>query len=145
MKLFLQTISIFIIVISSKNYASSDNSISVPVKSISHFQRSLDGNYVLNNGIPVIGEDEEYIFNTTFLNKNTAFVVIDPWTNMPDKQLNLINEKIIKKYILPLVEIAAKKGFSIYVFTNDCERLHISYSCFAPYEFYVLQKNNDVV
>ena len=53
--------------------------------------------------------------------KETAIIVIDPWSDAPFPELNERTEKHAKRFILPVVKLAVKSGIPVYIFTNNPE------------------------
>lgn len=68
-------------------------------------------------------------------------MLLDPWDNAPSKFLNNYYGRITKKYIEPLILEASKKGFTIYIFTNNCASIKpIPYSCGIPKTLLAIEK-----
>jgi hypothetical protein len=85
---------------------------------------------VLKEGLPVPSKNQHYIFSEKFLIDNTAFIVMDPWIDAPSDFLNNYFGRIIKRKIIPLVNLLRKCGFKIYTLTNNCKEIKPSpYSC----------------
>ncbi|MCW5589277.1 MAG: isochorismatase family protein [Legionellales bacterium] len=121
--------------------------IVVPVSVTSYFKLDQNGVLMLDNqDVPYAGKKNNYLFNTSLSNKDTAFFVVDPWDNMPSKFLNTYYGKITQNYILPLITAASAKGFHVYIFTNDCRVFKPkAYSCEISQKFHQLAYINSNV
>jgi len=65
--------------------------------------------------------DAWYEFNRTFSNADTAFLVMDPWADWADENLNGYFGKITEEFTLPLMEAAANNDFPVIIFTGNPE------------------------
>ena len=54
-----------------------------------------------------------------FTNKNTAIIVMDPWIDWADENLNGYFGKIVDDYLMPLIDKVAENGHPIIIFTNS--------------------------
>ncbi|WP_032112554.1 isochorismatase family protein [Candidatus Paracaedibacter symbiosus] len=79
--------------------------------------------------MPYESTNEDHLVKTTFAVSNSAFIVMDPWDNLPSKFLNEHFGKVMNQFLLPLIEKAAEKKFQVYVFTNNCKKCTSPYSC----------------
>ena len=69
-----------------------------------------------------IHEQNSYVRSAPFSNKDTLFVIMDPWIDMDSEFLNNRHKDIVKNQINPLIELLIDKNFEIVIFTNDCQR-----------------------
>ena len=134
----------YLAIINTKLFSSTDvnsntTTITLPVETISYFDRNQHGDYAQVNGVPFHGKKERYTFKTVLSSRDTALLVIDPWVNMPDTELNHSNQNIIDEYLIPLIIKASQHGFPVYVFTQDCKRMTKEYSCSVPQKISSLQ------
>jgi len=84
--------------------AYAQTSFTVPVTRLSYFELDEQGTLKLDeNRKPYPANEEKIINKQTFSSSNTAFLVIDPWEDMPSVQLNQYFSKITDKKILPLL------------------------------------------
>lgn len=116
--------------------------LTVPATRISFFQLDSKGQLQHDQkGLPFKSQNEMYTTDVSFSPSNTAFFVVDPWTNAPSNFLNQYYGKITQTYILPLIRKAIAWDFPVYIFTNRCEDIKPApYSCTIPKEFYAMVK-----
>ena len=89
----------------------SEFTISVDSYSRSYFK--LDSND--------LKKDERIYFNQFKISNNdTAFIIMDPWDNFTEDQLNNYYSLITNQKIIPLSKLLAKRGFPILILTNKC-------------------------
>lgn len=142
---------ILVILILSLNivYAQkNNNTIQVNVIYNSYYARTSLGGYKLRNGKPYHDESisEQYTTTASLSPLNTAFIVIDPWNNAPSSYLNQDANNILTNYLLPLVRAASQRGYSVYIFSNDCKAITPTpYSCGMAKSLQTLAKNNSNV
>ena len=72
--------------------------------------------------------------------EQTALIIMDPWDDMPDDNLNEIATEIICMKILPLAEAAARVGHPVYIMTNDPDT--VEYSKHLDIGLLQLERNN---
>jgi len=85
---------------------------------LSYFALDSSGNLKLQNSLPW-QQEGIYRFERTIYPYRTAIVIMDPWIDMASEHLNKYFGKIIKTYIIPLIECALSRGHPIILLTND--------------------------
>lgn len=90
----------------------------VQTRIYSYFSVNENGKLKLRNGLPYKSE-KEYILERTIQPKSTAVVVMDPWIDMADDDLNVFFGNIINTRIIPLVSAAVSREHPIIIITND--------------------------
>ncbi len=96
----------------------------VHAKRYSHWVLSDEGKYIHVTESLLAVKDAWYSFEEEISIKNTAFVIMDPWIDWPDENLNLYYGSITEKKLLPLIKKAAKAGHPVLILTEAPPRPH---------------------
>ena len=91
-------------------------------KRYSHWVLDENGEmeYITESRIKV--RDGWYGIAKEFTNKDTAFIVMDPWIDWPDDFLTDYFGAITKNYTLPLIQAAVNAGHPVFILTDDAEK-----------------------
>ncbi len=95
----------------------------------SSFWKKDEKNQLVQENGKYVDQQGSYKRENTFLNSDTLFLIMDPWTDMDSEFLNNRHKKIVKNSIRPLVDLLVENDFNVIVFTNDCERRERSFNC----------------
>lgn len=88
--------------------------------------------HIDNKGAPVLldGKPQRkegvYKVSHNIHPERTALIVMDPWDDIPEDNLNNRAAEIIRMKILPLAEAAARVGHPVYILTNDPDTVEYS-------------------
>ena len=102
--------------------------INVDVHSSSFWKKDQNNQLIKEEG-KYIHEQNSYVRSAPFSNKDTLFVIMDPWIDMDSEFLNNRHKDIVKNQINPLIELLIDKNFEIVIFTNDCQRRERAFNC----------------
>tara|TARA_B100000963_G_C22615175_1_gene666970 strand:+ start:490 stop:1275 length:786 start_codon:yes stop_codon:yes gene_type:complete len=102
--------------------------INVDVHSTSFWKKDQNNQLVKEDG-KYVDEQNSYVRSALLSNKDTLFIIMDPWIDMDSEFLNKRHKDIVKNKINPLVDSLIEKNFEIIVFTNDCERRERAFNC----------------
>ena len=88
-------------------------------KSYSHWYINEEGGYDYLSETKIKTGDDWYYYDFDFSNKDTAFIVMDPWCDWADDYLNEYFGAVTEKTTLPLMQAAAESGHKVIILTND--------------------------
>ena len=88
-------------------------------KSYSHWYINEEGGYDYLSETKIKTGDDWYYYDFEFSNKDTAFIVMDPWCDWADDYLNEYFGAVTEKTTLPLMQAAAESGHKVIILTND--------------------------
>ena len=92
-------------------------------KSYSHWYINDEGGYDYLSETKIKTGDDWYYYDFELSNKDTAFIVMDPWCDWADDYLNEYFGAVTEKTTLPLMQAAAESGHKIIILTNDPARV----------------------
>ena len=88
-------------------------------KSYSHWYINEEGGYDYLSETKIKTGDDWYYYDIDFSNRDTAFIVMDPWCDWADDYLNEYFGAVTERTTLPLMQAAAESGHKIIILTND--------------------------
>lgn len=88
-------------------------------KSYSHWFINEEGGYDYLSDTKIKTGDDWYYYDFELSNRDTAFIVMDPWCDWADDYLNEYFGAVTEKTTLPLMQAAAESGHKIIILTND--------------------------
>jgi len=125
----------------------STSSYLIKTKMKSYFALDLDGQLIpeVRDGKRYFKKDEkEYTFDRTLFINKSALIVIDPWLDSGDEDLNAYYKPLLSNKVIPLVSKAILLGFPVYVLTNDPKKNYADYGSEIPRELVSLANQEKI-
>ena len=102
----------------------------IKTKMISYFALDSDGKLipeVRNRKRYFKKHEKEYVLERTLFIDKSALIVMDPWLDNGDDDLNAYFKPLLSNKVIPLVSKALFLGIPIYILTNDPQKNHADY------------------
>lgn len=84
----------------------------------SHWYMDENKEYVFLAPDKIKTEDKWYSFDESFSNRDTAYIIMDPWSNMACDFLNEHLKGIADNTVVPLAQAAAASGHKVIILTD---------------------------
>ena len=99
---------------------SEDGEISYTLRARRYSHWCMDENeeYIFLAPDKIKTKDDWYSFDKRFSNRDTAYIIMDPWSNMACDFLNSRLSAFTDKTVVPLAQLAAENGHKVLILTS---------------------------